>query len=121
MTEFHVKSKERNVFIGNCVRIAGFITAGGRVNIIKFAQIVGREFVYYIDTDSLDIDIDRFFLLVNAGAIHDTELGKLGIEREIIESLYISRKNYIHVIVNDKGDLEYLWKGKGVNKKWTQA
>lgn len=82
--------------MGNVVRIASFICAGGRANLMDAARIAGVDNVFYCDTDSLDVNTEGKFRLTIAGLVDAKVLGKLKQEKVILSAIYLSRKNYMH-------------------------
>lgn len=60
--------------------IASHVTSYARQMLAEFMEIAGRENIYYCDTDSLFTNKTAYELLLAAGGIHNSDLGKLKLE-----------------------------------------
>lgn len=120
-TELHKEIEKQTFHVGNLCRIARAITELGRVHICELAEIAGRGNVFYIDTDSLDVNAAGLANLRNAGRITAEgaaeQLGALKIEGNFQSAIYLARKNYAHVTITAEGT-ETEWKAKGINHRW---
>lgn len=105
--------------------IAAHVTAYARMELWKCIEIVGKDSVFYMDTDSLIVDEKGFKRLKKKGLIDDKKLGALKLEHEIFDVDIRGCKDYCFSYYaekdNDelgikKGDIIKEDKIKGVNK-----
>ena len=98
--------------VGSLVRIASYITALARTNLLEAAYSVGIENVCYMDTDSLFV-IDNKQL---SSKFLGSELGKFKSEGHYEAGSFFGAKNY--VLFNKEGEtlIPKVTKCKGVSK-----
>lgn len=98
-------------FIGSCVRIASYITAVGRCNLMKAIDNVGEQNIYYFDTDSI----------FTSQKITNTDSVKCGVELgewvceedDIIDGVFLNPKVYCYKCKSGK----IVMKCKGIPSK----
>jgi hypothetical protein len=92
-------NKPKNNGIGSLVRFSSYISALSRCSLSEIMRDVGHENIYYCDTDCIHTDkkpSDEF--------IDNCKLGKFKLEKSnIIEAIYIAKKNYM---LKTKKDIE---------------
>jgi len=92
-------------WIGNHVKIASYITAKARSNLLNVIYEIGEDYIYYCDTDSIIISKDLPEYLKS-----NNELGKWKLEMKIKEACFYSSKLYYMIGEDDEKHI----KAKGV-------
>lgn len=72
--------------------IAAHVTAYARMLLWKYMLIAGLENIYYMDTDSLHVNLEGYLRL--AKYLSETELGKLKLEKSPSIAVYYGAKDY---------------------------
>lgn len=96
-----LKTKKKN-HIGRMVRIASYITAVGRTNLLRYIYSIGDEKVYYCDTDSFISETE-----IKEGV--GKKLGELKLEEKIIYGEFIAPKLY--TTINEEEKQKFRAKG----------
>ena len=101
--EIKVMDTKNIHWIGSCVKIASFITAKARSNLLNAIHLLGDDHIFYCDTDS--ILTDRELPPEKVGA----ELGQFKLEHEVEEGFYFAPKLYYLETLHGQ-----IYKAKGV-------
>lgn len=77
----------------SCPAIAACVTSAARVKLRSYQEIVGKRNYYYSDTDSIWVNREGYYSLVNTGAIGDNP-GDLQLKGKCNELVVYGRKDY---------------------------
>jgi hypothetical protein len=83
-----------DVAYNSSIAIASHVTAYARMLLWNYIQTAGVENHYYNDTDSLYVNATGLENLRKAGALHDTQLGKLALEKTPESAAFYGPKHY---------------------------
>src|SRR5690606_16714769 len=83
-----------DVAYNSSIAIAAHVTAYARMLLWHYIQIAGESNHYYNDTDSLYVNAKGLENLRKAGALHDTQLGKLALEKTPESAAFYGPKHY---------------------------
>lgn len=83
-----------DVAYNSSIAIAAHVTAYARMLLWTYIQTAGESNHYYNDTDSLYINAKGLENLRKAGALHDTQLGKLALEKTPDSAAFYGPKHY---------------------------
>ena len=87
---FRIVEGETSKF--NFTAISSIITGYGRIMIYELCLLIGKENVYYMDTDSIILDQSKLKKIKHL--INDNEIGKLKIESKISNAEFRTLKDY---------------------------
>lgn len=120
--EAYIVTKERKPSFDSFIAIAAFVAAYARAKMWKFMKKAGLENVYYMDTDSLFVNLKGYINLTKEDAIDPYELGKLKNEGDFDGVIIYAAKDY-QLLIREKLFGMYMVteeKHKGIPKKARQ-